>query len=159
MTDAVGYRTLPKDAIGSIRPLWEALNRLHMERSTHFREHFRTNIFERRIEKFLRLPDDRLYIAAAEVSGTAVGYVVATVSDDRAGEIDSIYVDPACRTRGVGRALMERALAWLSERGCHAISVGVAEGNEDALGFYRRFGFLPRLTILARGGTTDGGGR
>jgi diamine N-acetyltransferase len=153
----ITYETLTRDTIGGIRPLWEALNRLHMERSTDFKEHFRTNTFERRIAKFLALPDDRLYIAAASQSDTIVGYVVATVAPDGAGEIDSIFIDNACRNRGVGKALMEQALAWLSARGCDAVSVGVAAGNEEAFGFYRGFGFSPRMTMLVRGGTEPDG--
>lgn len=155
----IAYRTLTRDDIASIRPLWEALNRLHQERSADFQEHFRTNTFERRIEKFLALPDDRLYVRGAEDSGAIVGYLVATVSAGGAGEIDSIFVEDEYRARGVGRALMEQALVWLSETGCGEISVGVAGGNEETFGFYRRFGFYPRMTILVRKGTGDWGGR
>ena len=154
----ITYRTLNKDAIGSIRPLWEALNLLHQERSTDFKEHFKTNTFERRIEKFLALPDGRLYVRAAEDSGAIVGYVVATVSAEGAGEIDSIFIEDEYRARGVGRALMEQALAWLSGAGCGKISVGVAEGNDEVFEFYRRFGFFPRMTILVRNEKGDRGG-
>ena len=148
----ITYLTLAKDDIGRIRPLWEALNRHHLERSTDFKEHFRTNTFERRIEKIHRLPEDRVYIRAAQVSGTLVGYIVASVSDGGAGEVNSIFIDEKHRTGGVGRTLMEGALAWLSGSGCGAIIVEVAEGNEEAFGFYRRFGFYPRMTTLVRDG-------
>ncbi len=155
----ITYKTLTRDDIGSIRPLWEALNRLHRERSADFKEHFRTTTFERRIEKFLALPDDRLYVRAAEDSGAIVGYVVATVSAGGAGEIDSIFIEDEYRARGVGSALMDQALAWLSAAGCREISVGVAVGNEEAFGFYRRFGFYPRMTILVRKEKGERGGR
>jgi ribosomal protein S18 acetylase RimI-like enzyme len=155
----ITYRTLARDDIASVRPLWEALNRLHQERSADFKEHFRTTTFERRIEKFLALPDDRLYVRAAEDSGAIVGYVVATVSAGGAGEIDSIFIEDEYRARGVGRALMEQALVWLSGAGCGEISVGVAGGNEETFGFYRRFGFYPRMTILVREEKGERGGR
>ena len=155
----ITYRTLSRNTLGSIRPLWEALNRLHQERSADFKEHFRTNTFERRIEKFLALPDDRLYVRAAEDSGAIVGYAVATISAGGAGEIDSIFVEDEYRARGVGRALMEQALAWLSGAGCGEISVGVAGGNEETFGFYRRFGFYPRMTILVRDASRQRDGR
>jgi diamine N-acetyltransferase len=146
----ITYRTLSKNALGSIRPLWESLNRLHQERSANFKEHFKTNTFERRVEKLLALPEDRLYMRAAEDSGAIIGYAVATVSADGTGEINSIFVEGEYRARGVGRALMEQALAWLSEAGCDEISIRVAEGNEETFRFYRRFGFYPRMTILVR---------
>jgi ribosomal protein S18 acetylase RimI-like enzyme len=147
----ITYATIPKDSIGSIKPLWEALNRLHLERSANFKEHFSRNTFERRIEKLLALPEDRLFIGTAEDSGAVVGYVVATLPAEGTGQIESIFIDDDYRARGIATALMERALAWLSGRGCATISVGVAEGNEEAFGFYRRFGFLPRMTTLVRG--------
>jgi ribosomal protein S18 acetylase RimI-like enzyme len=118
----------------------EALNRLHRERSADFKEHFRTATFERRIEKFLALPDDRLYVRAAEDSGAIVGYVVATVSAGGAGEIDSVFIEDEYRARGVGSALMDQALVWLSGRGA-ARSAWGRRGNEETFGFYRRFGF------------------
>jgi ribosomal protein S18 acetylase RimI-like enzyme len=157
----ITYATIAKDSIGSIRPLWEALNRLHREKSANFKEHFSHNTFERRIEKFLALPDDHLFVGTAEDSGAVIGYVVATVSadgtGDGTGEIDSIFIDSDYRAHGVGSALIEQALTWLSEKGCATISVGVAEGNEEAFGFYRRFGFHPRMTILMRSEKGDRG--
>ena len=146
------YTRLAKADIASIKPLWESLNRMHEERSANFKEHFAANAFERRIEKFLRLADDRLYIGAAKDSTAVVGYVVATASGDGTGEIDSIFVGENHRAGGVGRALMEGALTWLSENGCPTVTVGVADGNEETIGFYRRFGFYPRMTILMRRG-------
>jgi ribosomal protein S18 acetylase RimI-like enzyme len=152
----ITYGTIPKDDIRAVKPLWEELNRLHLARSTNFKGHVGRNTFERRIEKVVRLPEDRLHIRAAREGDKIVGYVIATVSDDGTGEVDSIFVAEDRRTDGVGTALMEGALAWLTGRGCAHVVVGVAEGNEEAFGFYRRFGFVPRMTILARAGEEEG---
>ncbi len=154
----IAYAALAKDRIALIKPLWEALNRLHLEGSADFKEHFRRQTFERRIEKFQALPDDRLFVETAVDSGVIIGYVAATVSGDGTGEVDSIYIDGRYRARGVGSQLLERALAWLAVKGCPQVHVGVAGGNEQAFGFYRRFGFYPRMTILARKGEGDRGG-
>jgi ribosomal protein S18 acetylase RimI-like enzyme len=43
---------------------------------------------------------------------------------------------------------MEKALAWLNGKGAKKKIVSVAVGNEQAYGFYSRFGFLPRRTLL-----------
>ncbi|MCY1185657.1 putative N-acetyltransferase YjaB [compost metagenome] len=47
-----------------------------------------------------------------------------------------LFVDPAQHGRGIGRALMEHALAQ------GARSVDVNEQNPQALGFYLRLGFV-----------------
>lgn len=156
---AITYVTLARDAIEDIRPLWEKLNRFHEKRSADFKEHFRTNTFEERVEKFLALPDDRLYMAAARDPETIAGYIVATVSADGTGTIDSLFIDEKYRGRGIGSALTDRALEWFSRAGCDTISVGVAAGNEEAFGFYRRFGFLRRMTIFVLGGGGRSEGR
>jgi ribosomal protein S18 acetylase RimI-like enzyme len=151
----ITYGIIPKNEIRAVKSLWEALNRLHLARSTNFKGHFKRKTFERRTEKFVKLPEDRLYIGVAREGDAIVGYVIATVSEECTGEIDSIFVNGDRRTGGIGTALMEGALTWLTGRGCAHVIVGVAEGNEAAFGFYRRFGFLPRMTILARTGEGD----
>lgn len=45
------------------------------------------------------------------------------------------------RGRGLGRALMERLLVSLKERGCPGVHLGVAKANATAVGFYRHLGF------------------
>ena len=46
---------------------------------------------------------------------------------------------------------MIKALSWLEDQGCKTIRVAIAEGNEDALDFYRQFGFSERLIVMQKG--------
>ncbi len=55
----------------------------------------------------------------------------------------------AFRGRGLGSELMRRALEWMDSAGATSRTVVVAEGNERAYGFYRKFGFLPFSVTLA----------
>lgn len=57
------------------------------------------------------------------------------------GEVFAIYVLKEYYDRGIGRALMEAALANLS--GYSRACVWVLRGNERAIRFYRRCGFSP----------------
>ena len=74
-------------------------------------------------------------VLAAEQDGALVGYVVAWVIDDEA-EILTIAVDPAARRRGVGRALVEAALA-----GTRRAHLEVRADNGAARGLYEGLGF------------------
>ncbi|PKG31233.1 N-acetyltransferase, partial [Methanoregula sp.] len=47
-----------------------------------------------------------------------------------------------------GSELVSRALAWFREGHAQRIRVSVADGNEAAFAFYRKFGFFPRMTVL-----------
>lgn len=53
-----------------------------------------------------------------------------------------MLVDEAYRARGIGRALIERALAWARERGLRALHLLVFPHNEAALALYRAVGFV-----------------
>jgi ribosomal protein S18 acetylase RimI-like enzyme len=48
----------------------------------------------------------------------------------------------------VGEELMSFALKWLEEQKCEVMRVSIAEGNEGARDFYKRFGFAERLTVM-----------
>ena len=58
-----------------------------------------------------------------------------------AGEVFAIYVLKAYYDQGIGRALMEAALANLREYS--RVCVWVLRGNERAIRFYQRCGFSP----------------
>ena len=56
-----------------------------------------------------------------------------------AGELDGLFVDPAFMRRGIGRALVNDALALARSRGCQRIEV---TANPRALEFYVKMGFI-----------------
>ncbi|NLT98016.1 MAG: GNAT family N-acetyltransferase [Christensenellaceae bacterium] len=144
----VVLKTLKVSELGRIEPLWNSLRLMHLALSSHFKEYFAQQTFERRCRKFRSLPEEYVHIAAAEdESGALVGYCICSVRDET-GELDSIYVEPEYRGRGVGRNLAESGLAWLKQKGCRYIDVRGAEGNEAALPFYEKLGFCVRGTVL-----------
>jgi GNAT superfamily N-acetyltransferase len=54
--------------------------------------------------------------------------------------LDDLYVDEHVRSRGVGRALLERLAGLARERGCGRIEWTAAGANARALAFYRGHG-------------------
>lgn len=61
----------------------------------------------------------------------------------RVAEIGAIYVDPDVWRAGVGRALMDVALANLQAADWHAVTLWVLADNHQARDFYAQFGFEP----------------
>jgi phosphinothricin acetyltransferase len=53
----------------------------------------------------------------------------------------SVYVDPAARGRGVGRALLEQLVADTERAGIWTLQAGVFPENAASLALHRRCGF------------------
>jgi ribosomal protein S18 acetylase RimI-like enzyme len=144
---SVSYSLLTPDEFDVIRPLWEQLNQHHASLPTPFAAEIALRKFEpRRRELCEKAHSDGLRIEVARMAegSPPVAYGIATLSADGAGEIDSLFVLPECRRMGIASMLMQRALDWLRESGAKCQRVVVLHGNEEALAFYRRFGFSPR---------------
>ena len=94
----------------------------------------------------LARPEYALWIAEAD--GRAVGYVQAGPcglphADVRPGdgEIKRLYLRAEAQNGGVGRALMDAAMAWLLRDGPRTLWLSVWSENLGAQRFYSRYGF------------------
>jgi ribosomal protein S18 acetylase RimI-like enzyme len=137
--------------LDSVQSLWEALNALHLSVSVDFKQYYRDMTFEKRKAAFLKKAKAgkmRVDLAVDEESGRNVGFTVSSMNAEKIGEVESIFVDKEFRGCGVGDAMMKHVLAWMDEECAESKIAEVAAGNEAAFGFYRRYGFLPRETVL-----------
>lgn len=64
------------------------------------------------------------------------------VFDEESLEIERIYVTKAFQGKGIGSYLMDEAIRIASERGKRYVWLGVWEKNEQALQFYKKYGFV-----------------
>lgn len=140
-------RDVSTSEIGIIKPLWEALNRMHLEDSVHFKDHYRAFTFERRVESLLGAAHEGIKITVAFSGTEALGYCVST-AEGASGEVESLFLDESIRGLGIGGTLVESHIAWMRARGCARIRVGVSHGHDLPLDFYRKHGFRERLTVL-----------
>ncbi len=91
--------------------------------------------------------DGGLTIYVAVSAGGIVGFcaTAAPSRDDDAhddvAEVGAIYVEPDVWRTGVGRALMDAALAGLRAAGWRSVTLWVLAENQRARDFYARFGF------------------
>jgi ribosomal protein S18 acetylase RimI-like enzyme len=74
---------------------------------------------------------------ANSIVGTVGGY-----PDGDAIELISMWVAPAARGRGVGRALVECVIVLARGAGCREVRLAVSEGNAAAERLYARAGFV-----------------
>jgi diamine N-acetyltransferase len=142
------YSIIDLKEIIIIKELWGKLNLHHLERSPDFNEHYTHQTFESRFAKIMKMPGGCVRVEAAyDDSGKPVGYCVCSM-ENGAGELDSIYIKPPFRKKGVGFILARNGIEWMKEKGCDPIIVTVAGGNEDVFPFYEELGFRVRKTVL-----------
>jgi GNAT superfamily N-acetyltransferase len=96
------------------------------------------------------LADPGTKILVAELGGDAIGYVrlmfgaaPACVRASHPVEISRFYARKPWIGRGVGAALMTRALSEARTAGCDVAWLGVWERNVRAIAFYEKWGFRP----------------
>lgn len=133
----IRYHTSDVREVERIRPLWEKLRAFHAVCLPDLRDRLARMTFEERSDALRRKSEGGLlWLEIAQADGGDIGYCVSTISATKAGEIDMIYVDEACRGRGVGTALMEHALRWLEEHRADPISLSVGgrkRGSDSVL--------------------------
>src|SRR5271170_2566164 len=84
----------------------------------------------------------------AEVDGKVVGYAIwfRTFSTFLARPgifLEDVYVQPAHRKKGIGKAFLKRLAALAVERGYGRVEWIVLDWNEPSIGFYKSVGAEP----------------
>ena len=80
------------------------------------------------------------FIAAADESGTVLGYVgMMFVLDE--GYLSNVAVSPKYRRQGIADALIERLDELCSGHGLAFVSLEVRAGNDPAIALYEKHGF------------------
>lgn len=90
-----------------------------------------------------RPPLGGLWLARASSDGTGVGCVALRPLDASAAEVKRMYVDPAWRGRGVGRALLDTLIAGARARGYAILRLGTLQDMTAAQSLYGSLGFTP----------------
>lgn len=93
-------------------------------------------------------------LAVAEVAGFdgLAGYAAAGVTGDQ-GHIMRLATHPALHGRGIGRTLLNGALAYCQENGARTVGINTQDSNQASLRLYEGFGFRRvgrRVPLLVR---------
>lgn len=92
-------------------------------------------------------------LLAARIDGEIVGVLVLALYPTLTGRkawIEDVVVDTSMRGAGIGRALVERAIAEASARGATTIDLTSNPSREAAHRLYRACGFEERATTPFR---------
>ena len=139
-----------RELLDVVQPLWEKLNKHHVNNSNYFSNKFNNLRFEVRKNKFIN--DEKLQVKIDLIKDKDkeiyIGYCISTINKDLFGEIDSLFVEKKYRKYGLGDKLMIMSLNWFDSNQVKTKIIGVAEGNENVIEFYKKYGFYNRRVIL-----------
>lgn len=99
------------------------------------------------------LGDDAFFALVAELDGDVVGVVTWALvrglfHGKKSAVIEEAVVAPACRDRGIGRALLEEAVARIKRQDVAEISISTGFENERAQHLYRALGLVEETLML-----------
>src|SRR5215204_5839800 len=104
-----------------------------------------------------QLEDPDAVVLVADDGGGVIGYAYAAIEGydymalrGPAGVVHDILVEPEYRGRGVGRMLLDAALAFLKAHGAPRVVLTTAEGNEAAQRLFARAGFRRTMIEMTR---------
>jgi ribosomal protein S18 acetylase RimI-like enzyme len=139
--------------IDLIQPLWEKLIQLHEELSPHFKDRFQNITWDERKRALCEKAKDSLFEYVIDTEANQIiGYCISTIEnqDNKAGEIDSIYMDESYRKLGIGKQLIQNAVSWFDSNRVETQKILVGSGNEQVLNFYSQFDFYPLWIVLQK---------
>ena len=104
-----------------------------------------------------QLAAPNIAVLVAERDGAVIGYAYTGVEGrdymslrGPAGVLYDILVDPEHRGQGIGRKLLEAALAFLKEHGAPRVVLSTAEQNEAAQHLFASAGFRRTMIEMTR---------
>ena len=107
------------------------------------------------VDRLLADADSAVFVAECEGRVGALCIVrsaraPAVAAEEVRAEISDLFVEPDRRRAGIGRALVEQALAWARERRIPRITLRVAAANAEGQAFWRALGFEDLMDVLQR---------
>ena len=75
-----------------------------------------------------------------QTAGFALFFPIYSTWQGRSIHLEDLFVRPAFRGRGIGKALLTQVAAVAAERGCARLQWDVLEWNQPAIDFYRSLG-------------------
>jgi ribosomal protein S18 acetylase RimI-like enzyme len=103
----------------------------------------------------IQLEDPRQFVVVAVLGpDDVVGYGTCRTLElpekERLGSIEDLYVTPAARRYGAGRAMTALLVRWCSSEGCIGVDASALPGSRAVKSFFEGEGFTARLLVMHR---------
>jgi len=137
------------EEIELLRKPLDKLHEYHNSKSKYFSGSYPRLTFEDRIEEYrknVKSGEYRIELLTDQETNNIIGFCIA-FSKKTSGKLEVLFIDKKYRRNGLGVKLMNSAMKWFGEHHITDIELTVVYGN-DAVLFYKKFGFYPRSTIM-----------
>lgn len=142
------FTTLTAEEVPQIAGLLAELATHHNEVALVFAGRYPIYSLETQVEEAQKMvAEGEARVDVVRKNGELAGFGMASISG-RNGEIDFLYVSPRLRSRGLGKKLMDRLMAFLRDKNAAFVDLRVVRGN-PAKRFYKKYGFQTRSEILS----------
>jgi diamine N-acetyltransferase len=147
MLSAHTIRRADKADLAGIHALLDHLDALHVAQLPWLLKKSDESRSPAYLNAFLSDADKAAFVALGPaIVGLVLAYIRELPADPviqpgRIAEIETLIVHPSCRRRGLGRALIETAMAWCGNMGAARVELGVYEFNTVAQSFWQSLGF------------------
>ena len=97
-----------------------------------------------------------LYKDNDQIVGLVAGYINNEETDElgfkapKRGRVSELIVTSKCRSKGVGRKLLDKMESYLKDNGCKAVLIGVFAYNDLGMNFYFKNGYHLRMTDVIK---------
>jgi ribosomal protein S18 acetylase RimI-like enzyme len=137
MAEKVTIRRYRRSDRASCRRLWRDLTERHREiySDPTIGGNDPEDYFEEHLEK---VGDKNVWVAV--IGGKVVGFL-GMIIDDEEAEMEPVVVDHSHRGKGVGSALVEKAVKEAEKLGVKYLNVRPVARNAEAIRFFRAKGF------------------
>ncbi|GEM_PF-3478441 len=108
-------KTITKNDLYLLKPLWQKLNEIHLSDSPHFKDFYKTFTFEQRIVSFDTIIPDNMLIQIVEDAGKIFGFCISAITNET-GEIESLFLEESVRGINLGETLCRNAIDWMKKR-------------------------------------------
>ncbi len=140
----MSIRRATEDDLGTLRELWEEFE-LELGGPDYLRETWD----EERRDVAKRLREGAVLIAEEE--GEAIGYAEVSFEDRRLAWLNSIYVRPGVRRRGVAKVLLGEVVEACRGRSPKHLGLELLVDNHEARVLYEQLGFVEYARNMAVG--------
>ncbi|AEP08404.1 GNAT family N-acetyltransferase [Micavibrio aeruginosavorus] len=103
----------------------------------------------RQMASHMTNPNAEFWVATDRQTGMICGYVLVFFHAVRGARIYSVVADKAHRGKGIGRALMTKAITVTNARKTPRLWLEVRTRNKAAIALYEKLGFVPYRRVPA----------
>ena len=86
-------------------------------------------------------PDRAAFIVFSENKPIGLAAIYRSPINSESGEIIQVWISPEYRGKQVSKELLDKIFIWARENRFQKIEAKVIQGNEQALRFYKKYGF------------------